>query len=377
MNTVAIDATSEARPLGQVRARGRIEAIDLARGFAVTLMILSHGVNGLLPLSEIPDWGAVPIHVVTKFSSSLFFLVFGIALAAVFVPKTQAADWPERRHRLLVRGLVVLLWYKVLTIVEMYGLHEPAEIVGTLLYRDFPSFVEILGFYAIALLVVPWFLPLWARTPAILRWASPVLLAAAAWWLLKNFDFWGVPQVQALVVEHPEYYTWGQLSRMPLVLLGLLIGGLLRDSYHEPLRRFSLAGAIAAVAILLLVAFVQLAGEDRAEILRAIAGNDGKHPPELMFMLFSVGGALLLLAVAIAGRDWLARALRPIAIIGSDALMAFIFHITVIFVLYRDVLGYYRSISYPHALSLTIVLIAATALWIWAWQCARTAVRNK
>lgn len=69
---------------------GRIGAIDLARGFAVCLMILSHGTNGLMPLDDFPAWGQVPIHAITKFSSSLFVIVFGIALAVAFVPKTSA-----------------------------------------------------------------------------------------------------------------------------------------------------------------------------------------------------------------------------------------------------------------------------------------------
>src|SRR5690606_42071245 len=52
----------------------RIQAIDLARGIAVTLMVLSHGVKGLLNFGQFTDWGLVPIHLITKFSSTLFFL---------------------------------------------------------------------------------------------------------------------------------------------------------------------------------------------------------------------------------------------------------------------------------------------------------------
>ncbi|WP_149194639.1 acyltransferase family protein [Luteimonas suaedae] len=347
---------------------GRIEAIDFARGLAVCLMILSHGVNGLLQFEDFSDWGMVPVHAITKFSSSLFIMVFGVALAVAFVPKTGTPDWPRRRNRLLWRGLVVLFWYKVLTVVELYAQHDREAIVDTLLYRNFPSYAEILGFYAIALLWIPWLLPLWARTPALLRWASPVLLALASWWLLEHFDFWGIPQLQALLVEHPDYYTWGQLSRGPLVLLGLLIGGLVLRYYGRVRTRLALAGVLALAAVALLVAFRVLAGGDLDEQLQAIARNAGKHPPELMFMLFSLGGALGLLSLAIAGGELLARALRPVTIIGSDALMAFIFHLTVIFVLFREVLGYLHSVSYAFALALSLGLIAATAAWIWLLQ---------
>lgn len=334
-------------------------------------MILSHGTNALLPFSDFPDWGQVPVHALTKFSSSLFVIVFGVALAVAFVPKVGSADWPSRRNRLLRRGLVVFAWYKLLTVVEMYELHEREAIVDALLYRDFPSFVEILGFYAIALLWVPFMLPLWARAPAWLRWSSPVLMGLACWWLLENFDFWGVPQLQALVVEHPDYYTWGQLARGPLVLLGLLVGGLLLRARDDPARRMALAGGLVAAGALSLAAFALLAGGDVVEEIRAIAGNAGKHPPGLRFMLYSVGGALALLGLALAGGNALARWLRPVTLIGSDALMAFVFHIGVIFILLRDVLGYYQDVSYQYALALALLLIPATAMFIWLLQQLR------
>ncbi|MFZ7095245.1 heparan-alpha-glucosaminide N-acetyltransferase domain-containing protein [Luteimonas dalianensis] len=353
---------------GRAPGSGRIEAIDFARGLAVALMILSHGTNALLPFSDFPDWGQVPVHALTKFSSSLFVIVFGVALAVAFVPKVGQEDWPRRRNRLLRRGLVVLPWYKLLTVVEMYELHERDAIVDTLLYRDFPSFVEILGFYAIALLWVPFLLPLWARAPALLRWVSPALMALAGWWLLENFDFWGVPQLQALIVEHPDYYTWGQLARGPLILLGLLIGGLLLRAYDDPGRRMALAGGLAGAGVVALAAFALLAGDDVTGQIREIAGNAGKHPPGLLFMLYSVGGALALLGLAIAGGELLARWLRPLTLIGSDALMAFAFHIVVIFVLLRDVLGYYQTVSYEYALLLALLLIPATAVFIWLLQ---------
>ena len=70
------------------RAEGRIDAIDLARGIAIGLMILSHTVSGLIGIRNVPDWGMVPVHFLTKFSSSLFILVFGIALAVAFLAST-------------------------------------------------------------------------------------------------------------------------------------------------------------------------------------------------------------------------------------------------------------------------------------------------
>ena len=177
-----------------------------------------------------------------------------------------------------------------------------------------------------------------------------------------------MPQLQALIVEHPDYYTWGQLARGPLVLLGLLIGGLLLRAHGDPRWRTLLAGGLVAAGALALAVFTLLAGDDVEGQVREIAGNAGKHPPGMLFMLYSVGGALALLGLAIAGGEVLARWLRPITVIGSDALMAFVFHIGVIFILLRDVLGYYQNVSYEHALTMALLLIPATAAFIWLLQ---------
>jgi hypothetical protein len=341
----------------------RIEAIDFARGMAVSLMILSHGVNGLLSFDDFTTWGML-LHAVTKFSSSLFIMVFGIALAVAFVPKTGAPDWSKRRTKLLLSGIVVLFWYKILTIVEMSHLHEPDDIVDALLYRGFPSYVEILGFYAIALLWIPFVLPLWAKMPPAARWASPVAVGLLSWVLLERFDFWGSEPLQAVLVEHPDYYAWGQLARGPLVLMGLLIGGLVLANYREPRSRRRLAAALAGAGALSLLVLAALIRDDFHGAILAFARNAGKHPPELHFMLFSVGGALLLLGVAILGGERLARALRPLTVVGSDALQAFIFHIFVIFIVFRYLLGWFHEVEYEFALAWAVALIFGTSAWI-------------
>lgn len=344
--------------------QGRVDAIDFARGVAVTLMILSHGVKGLLDFEQFPDWGMVPIHAITKFSSSLFVMVFGIALAVAFLPHVGGDSWPKKRLKLLLAGVTIFFWYKVLTVVEMFQYAEPARIIDALLYQTFPSFVEILGFYAIALIWVPFFLSVWVRMPLWLRVASPVLLAVLAQVLAARFDFWGIAPLKAILVEHDDLYTWGQLSRGPLILLGLLLGELILYCQPQIKRRLSMAGALLAVSAVLFVGFLWRASPDVYQALQGIAMNEGKHPPELTFMVFSMAGALAILAVALAGGRVLAGVLRPVTLIGSDAKMAFIVHISVIFVVFRYLQGYWQSVSYDYALTLTFGLIIGTALWI-------------
>lgn len=349
------------KPLLQSPAEGRIQAIDLARGVAVTLMILNHGVKGLIPFEAYPDWGLVPVHAMTRFASSLFIIVFGIGLAIAFLPHVNSSKWPKKRLKLLLTGVIIYFWYKVLTVFEMLPF-EREQILDALLYRSFPSFVEILGFYAIALWWIPFFLPLWSKMPLWSRLLTPVLLALLSYLLLRHFHFWESEPLQALLVEHEDHYTWGQLARAPLVLLGLLIGELIVRYYYSPARKHLIL-CLGGASLFLFTLFVLLSS-DLSEELIAIAYNQGKHPPEMLFMIFSIAGALGILALALWGGDRGARYLRPIALIGSDALKAFIFHIFVIFVIFRYLLGYWHEVSYDYALILTLCVILATAVWI-------------
>ncbi|WP_240618344.1 acyltransferase family protein [Halomonas heilongjiangensis] len=347
-------------PAGQ----GRIEAIDLARGVAIALMILSHAVSGLLGIRQVPDWGMVPIHLLTKFSSSLFITVFGIALAVAFLPKTDAPDWPRRRLKLMLRGLEVLFWYKALTVVEMLPLYSAQDILDTLLYQRFPIWVEILGFYAIALLWLPWVLPLWRRLPLWARLVGPLAIALLSGWLERHFDFWGIEPLKAILVEDADHYAWGQLSRLPLVMVGLLIGEAVLCCYWQPAARRRLVLGLVGVGAALLLGFVAVSLPGLGEALVAVAWNVGKHPPELAFMLFSLGGALVILALCLLAGERGAAWLRPITTIGSDALMAFIFHIVVIFLILRFLFEAWQVYAYPQVLGIGLALILATAGWI-------------
>ena len=167
--------------------------------------------------------------------------------------------------------------------------------------------------------------------------------------------------------------TPGDGARLPLVLLGLLVGGWLLQARDDTRARLRLAGLVAAAGALLLLAFVVAAWPSLGQELDAIARNVGKHPPEVVFMLFSLGGALLVLGASIAGGTALARLLAPVTVVGTDALKAFVFHIVVIFVVLRWLLGYLHTVSYEYALVLSLGLILATAAWIklTSWVHAR------
>lgn len=342
----------------------RFAALDMARGIAICLMIVSHGVKGLMMFEQMPSWGLVPIHLITKFSSSLFILVFGITLAVSFVPHVGTVNWPQKRRKLMVRGLVILFWYKALTVLEMSHLYDREQIWSALLYESFPIYVEILGFYAIALLWVPWVLPLWKKAHSIVRCLIPFALLGFSTLLSAHFDFFGSEIFQALLVEHTNHYTWGQISRAPLIFVGLLIGWMVQSASGTKWPRLIPFGVLTGVSVLLFSAFLFLAGDGVYESLVLIAKNAGKHPPEMQFMLFSLGGAFLILGLVFLGGKSLSSVLGFIQTIGKNSLQAFVFHIGVLFVFYRFLFDYFHKVEYSFALFLSFLLIFLTYVWL-------------
>ncbi|BBI53466.1 hypothetical protein HORIV_58870 [Vreelandella olivaria] len=96
-----------------------------------------------------------------------------------------------------------------------------------------------------------------------------------------------------------------------MILVGLLIGEALLRCYFEPASRRRLVLILLGLGALMVAGFYGLAfasGDVHAAML-AVAKNVGKHPPGLAFMLFSLGGALVLLALALAGGAKAAKAL--------------------------------------------------------------------
>ena len=192
--------------------------------------------------------------------------------------------------------------------------------------------------------------------------------------MLQSLTFGGNDILKALLVDHEDHYTWGQISRAPLILVGLLIGEALLRCYFDTAMRRRLVLILLGAGALMVAGFYGLAfasGDVHAAML-AVARNVGKHPPGLQFMLFSMGGALVLLALALAGGAKAAKLLMPLTIVGSDALKAFIFHIVMIFLVLRFLWEGQGMYSYPQALGVGGMLILGAALWIWItrWMAA-------
>lgn len=342
---------------------GRFETFDLMRGIALALMILAHTTKALLNWDQYPAWGLVPIHLITKFSSSLFILTFGATLAVAYLPYVGTPQWAKKRSQMWWRALEIMFWYKALTVVQMFQIYPREQILDALLFKSFPDFVEVLGFYSIALVWLPLFLPLWARLHWLLK---PLLIFGFiyAQFRLTGFDFWGNTPIKAILVESRGYFTFGQISRGSLIIGGLIIGELYLFLRKENWGKFYLGLLLLSLGGLFLGMFYGVALENLSGNFLALAKNGGKHPPAPQFMFFSVGGALVTMSLCLFGGRFLNQLLLPLTIIGKSSLQAFIFHIVVIFVFYRYLFDLRHNTTYDHALYLSGLLILLTSLWV-------------
>lgn len=351
-------------------ASSRFEFVDLIRGIALILMILSHGTKSLLTWEQYPTWGLVPIHAITKFSSTLFILTFGIALALVYLPHIGTTRWPEKRIQLWWRAIEIMFWYKILTIVQMLQGFTPQEILDALLFKAFPDFVEVLGFYSIALLWLPIFLPIWKQSHFIIK----LLFIGAMFYAQVHFSqnyIWQNISLKAILVESNGCFTFGQLSRGPIILIGLLIGEQIYQARNDRWSLFYISLVLISAGSLLLGIHYGSTHFTYQQNLMALAKNAGKHPPTVLFMLFSSGGALVISGLCILGGRILSKILYPITLIGQHSLDVFIFHIIVIFIFYRYLFGYKHTVDYLFALKLSVVLIVLSAMWAGILKCRK------
>lgn len=320
-------------------------------------MLLSHGITGLVPFESLTGWQLVPIHLFTKFSSTLFFLVFGFSLGFYYLPSVNATNLKDKRKQLIFRGLEILVWYKVLTFIQMFQIYDRETILRTILFLNFPDFAEVLGFYGIFLLWFPFIMATWKKVVVPVQFLIAATFAFAGLYLTHNFDFWDFTSVKAILVEQNGYYTFGQFQRGALVFMGIALG----TAYFNSANLFPLK--LLTLGLASLGVFILLSYKDISAAFLAIANNVGKHPPDASFFTYSIGGSLLILAGALALESKVSIAFNPLIWIGQKALQAFIFHIFVIFVVFRYLLNLRREVNYDTALGLTGLLFVLTTIW--------------
>jgi uncharacterized membrane protein len=313
----------------------RIESIDLLRGLVMILMALDHtreyfGATAISPTDLTRATAAVFMtRWITHICAPSFFFLTGTSAGLTLGRRTI----PQLSRLLVTRGVWLIVLE--LTVVRCFGYQFNVD-------------------YRVTMLVVLWALG-WAMIALGLLVHVPIAVttaAGAALIALHNLldpirpsslgalaPLWTILHVPGIVVATPAYTVFAAYPLVPWIgvtAVGFGLGWL----YTQPddRRRTALLRlAIAFIAAFVVLRWLNVYGDPspwtaQPSLLFSLLSfvNTTKYPPSLLFLLMTLGPALLILWMADAGTpSWL----KPAAVVGKVPLFYFVLHLSLIHLL--------------------------------------------
>jgi uncharacterized membrane protein len=322
VDAVASPPASEA--LGHARARMRLAAIDILRGLVIALMALDHvrdyftdvRFNPLDLTQTSPElfftrW-------ITHFCAPIFIFLAGVSAWLVGKRCTPA----ELSRFLLMRGLwLVVLEFTVVNFAWTFNVRY-----------DLGIFLQVIWAIGASMMVLSLLVRLrmrWIAAFAIVTIVGHNLLDGIA---PETFGgagvLWSILHVQAqtsFAIIHYPLIPW-----VGVMALGYVLGGIFA---LEPAQRRRI---LLALGVSFIAAFVALRlgngyGDPHPWSAQATPFytflsflDVHKYPPSLLYVLMTLGPAMLLLVAFESARGWLARVLE---IFGRVPLFVYVLHI--------------------------------------------------
>jgi uncharacterized membrane protein len=309
----------------------RIDSIDVLRGIVMILMAIDHVRDFFGTAGSPTDLTQTTVALfftrwITHFCAPVFFLLTGTGAYLMLRRRSRS----QLAGFLFTRGLWLI--FLELTVLRCFGYQFNVD------YRvTFLIVLWALGWSMIALSAL-------VRLPASIVTAVGVAMIATH----NLFDavrpaslgawapLWSILHVQGLLVVRPPHFVLVAYPLVPWIgvtAVGYGLGQLF--SWPPERRRAALAGIGAGLtALFVLLRAIDGYGDpspwtvQKSPIFTALSFlNTAKYPPSLLFLLMTLGPALLLLG-------WLDRTtpriLRPALVFGRVPLFYFVLHLPLI-----------------------------------------------
>jgi uncharacterized membrane protein len=311
-------------------SRDRLASVDTLRGIAMILMALDHvrdffGTPGISPTNLAQT--TVPLFFtrwITHLCAPTFFLLTGTGASLALGRRTI----PELSRFLLARGVWLIVLE--LTVIRCLGYQFNADYKVTMLVV-----IWALGWSMVVLSAL-----VWLPSSAILALA---LLTIAGHNLQDGFrsahPFWVILHSPGLVVNRPGFVVFAAYPLIPWIAVtaaGYALGRIYRWD-PGPRRTFLLRGGLLVVTAFAILRAVNVYGDPARWAMQASSAmtvvsflNLTKYPPSLLFLLMTLGPALLILRALDSRTPPL---LRPAQIFGQVPLFYFVLHLTLIHLL--------------------------------------------
>jgi uncharacterized membrane protein len=307
--------------------RVRLESIDLVRGVIMILMALDHtrdffGNSGLNPTD--PATTTVPLFFtrwITHFCAPVFFLLTGTGAYLSLRKKSRT----ELSRFLFTRGLWLI--FLELTVVRCLGWQFNFDYQLTII-----MVLWALGWSMIVLSVLV-YLPAWIVTTfGGVMIATHNLLDSVQ----SSNPLWSILHSPNFILNHPGHVIFVGYPLVPWI--GVTAAGYgLGQIYSWPSARrkvFLLRLGTAVTAGFFVLRFINVYGNPfpwtaQSTLVRTMLSflNTTKYPPSLLYLMMTLGPALLLLWAFDAG---IPRGLRPALIIGKVPMFYYLLHIPLI-----------------------------------------------
>ena len=305
-------------------ARARVDSVDVLRGTVMILMALDHtrdffGVPGVNP-TDPANTALFLTRWITHFCAPVFFLLTG---TSAFLSRQR---WPGRglSRYLITRGALLVL-------LEL-------TVVRTLSYQFNVD-------YRVTMLLVIWALG-WSMIVlgALMRLPVRAILAIGLVMIAGHNLLDGIRSANPLwsILHGPGFVLQGKFTvfaAYPLVpwigvtAVGYALGAIFEWPAAQR-RRVLLQLGAAAIALFLMLRAFNVYGDPAPWTPQATAVattlsffNTSKYPPSLLFLLMTLGPALLVLRAVDGG---VPGVLRPTIVYGRVPLFYFILHFTLI-----------------------------------------------
>ncbi len=326
-----LEAVSAPAPLARtVSTRVRLESIDVVRGVIMIIMALDHtrdffGIPGQNP-TDLAHASAALFFTrwITHFCAPVFFLLTGTGSYLSLRRKSPA----ELSRFLLTRGLWLI--FLELVVLRCFSYQFNFD-------------------YRVTMLIVLWALG-WAMITLSVLVRLPTLVATAFGIVLiaghNLFDsvksanpLWSILHSPGFVLNTPEHVVFAAYPLIPWIgvtAVGYSLGQVYRRDADRR-RAFLLRLGVALTLAFVVIRGINLYGDaahwtPQKTVLFTVLSflNTTKYPPSLLFLLMTLGPALIFLRAVDGGTP---RALRPALVIGKVPLFYYVLHFALIHVL--------------------------------------------
>jgi len=310
--------------IATAHARARLVSIDVLRGFVIVLMALDHVrdyfTNAHFDALDLTQTTG-PLFLtrwITHFCAPTFIFLAGISARLTGARMTPA----ELSRFLFTRGLwMVVLEITVVNFAWCFNLHYQAGL-----------FLQVIWAIGVSMIVLAALIHLPVRAIAVIGivviFGHNLLDGVAP----GSFGAWA-PLWSVLHVRGPVPFgiiSYPLIPWFAVMALGYAVGSVFRLEPQRRQRRLVQAG-LAALALFVVLRSINVYGDPIQwsaqdtwfhTLLSFV--NFGKYPPSLDYLLVTLGGASLLLAVFESARGQLATALRTF---GRVPLFFYVLHI--------------------------------------------------